>query len=97
VIYSAVRGLRIRLSADRETILVRNYFRTHRVRWEDVDEIVVGIGSMGGVLGDAVTISRRGRQSVVAAQATLGRRNERQRVLNALKNMRPDLATRFCG
>jgi len=95
VIYAAVRGFRIELTADRDELVVRNYFRTHRVRWEDVESIGVGFHQMGGVLGDAVAVSRKDRRLIVAAQATMASSRERRRVLNALKRLRPDLPIRF--
>lgn len=94
VIYAAVRGFRISLVADRDEIVVRNYFRTHHVRWEDIQAIGIGFHPMAGAPLDAIVISRRGLRSV-SSQATTSNSRERRRVLNALREMRPDLPIRF--
>jgi hypothetical protein len=91
------RGFRISLVADPDRILVKNYFRTYRVRWENVQAIGLGFHQMGGVLGDAVAISLLGRRLVITVQATLGGANERRRALEGLIRMRPDLQIRFSG
>jgi hypothetical protein len=95
VIYASIRGFRILFTADRDKIIVRNYFRTHLVRWEDIEAISVGLHGMGGIPLDAVVIRHRGRPAVVSVQATVSNSRERRRVLNALKTMRPDLSVRF--
>lgn len=94
VVYAAVRGFRISLAADHDEIIVRNYFRTHHVRWEHVQAIGVGFHAMAGVPVDAIVISRQGQRSV-SAQATTANSRERQRVLSALRRMRPDLPIRY--
>lgn len=94
VVYAAVRGFRISLTADRHEIAVRNYFRTHHVRWEEIEVIGVGFHSVGGIPVDAVVMERRGRR-LVSAQATTSSARERQRVLDAFRGMRPDLPIRF--
>jgi Bacterial PH domain len=95
VVLAGYRGFRISLVADPDGILVKNYFRTYHVRWEDVDAIGLGFHHMGGVLGDAVAISLLGKRLVVTVQATLAGASERQRVLQGLAKMRPDLQIRF--
>ncbi len=95
VILAFVLGFRISLVADRETIVVQNYFRTHRVRWEEIEAIGVGFHGMGGAPLDAVVISRRDRRFIVTVQATVSSSRERRRVLKALKGMRPDLSISF--
>jgi len=94
-IVAFLRGFRISLVADVNAIVVRNYFRTHRVRWEEIEAIGVGFHGMGGTPLDAVVISQRGRRAVVTAQATTSSSRERRRVLRALQTMRPELPIRF--
>jgi hypothetical protein len=95
VVYVAIRGLRISLVADRSEIVVRNVLRTHRVRWEEVESIGIGLHHMGTVLLDAVSISRRGRRGVVTAQATASSSKERRRVIDGLRELRPELPIRY--
>jgi Bacterial PH domain len=94
VVFAVVRGFRIALVADRQEIVVRNYFRTYRMRWEEIESIGIGFHHMGGSLADAIAIRRSGRGRV-AVQATVSSSSERRRVLDALKGMRPDLPIRF--
>jgi len=95
VVLAFVRGFRISLDADRETIVVRNYFRTHRVRWQEIEAIGIGFHGMGGAPLDAVVIGRRDRRFAVTVQATVSSSRERRRVLKALKRVRQDLPIRF--
>jgi hypothetical protein len=95
VIYAAVRGFRIALVADKNEIFVRNYLRTHRVRWEDIEAIGIGFHGMAGAPLDAVVIKKRCRRAVVSSQATVSNSRERRRVLGALKELRPELPISF--
>lgn len=96
VIMALVRGARISLVADRNTIDVRNFLRSHRIQWEDVQAIGIGLHGMGGAPLDAVAITKRiGRPSHVTAQATIASSSERTRVLRVLKTIRPELEIRF--
>jgi hypothetical protein len=95
VILAFVRGLRISLMADRQMIVVRNFFRTHSVPWTEIEGIGIGFHGMGGAPLDAIAITRRGRRAAVTSQATVSSSRERRRVLGALKAVRPDLSIRF--
>ena len=46
---AAFRALRLGIRADRSEIVVHNFLRTHRLRWEDLH--MIGIGSGGRAAG----------------------------------------------
>lgn len=91
IAYAAFRGLRIALVADDAGIVIRNYLRTYRLRWEDVGEIGIGFDEMGGELTEAIYFRRKGRRRVVTAQATMLSKTEPARVLRELQQLRPDI------
>jgi hypothetical protein len=93
VVYASIRGFRISLRADPHEIVVRNYFRTHRLRWEDIETIEIGLHGMAGAPLDAIIFRCKGR-GAVSSQATVSNSHERRRVLLALKGLRPDLPIR---
>jgi Bacterial PH domain len=86
-----LRGFRISLVADHDGLTVRNYIRTYHVSWLKIDEIGIGVLSMGGVLLDSVTIQLRGSALVVPVQATVFSERERRRVTEELARLRPDV------
>lgn len=90
-----VRGLRVSLVADRSQIVVRNYFRTYELRWENVSHVGVSFTtSIGGQLTAVVFRERSGRP-YVPAQATTSSGREQQRVIAELAQLRPDLEIQF--
>lgn len=91
----SVRGFRISLVADRDEIVVRNHFRTYRLRWEQVSHIGVGITSSIGAQFSAVIFRTRGESHVVAAQATTKGERECRRVVTELALLRPDLPIEY--
>jgi hypothetical protein len=92
---AVVRASRIALIADHDEIVVRNLFRTYRLKWEDVSDIGVGLQSLGGAQLSGVVFRRYGESTVVGAQATVTGLRECRRVIGGLKLLRPDLPIRF--
>lgn len=90
----SARSFTVALSADPHEVVVRNQFRTYRLRWEDITAIGIGITSSIGIQVSCVRFRARDNRDV-AAQATTKGERECRRVLNALKLMRPDLPIRF--
>ena len=90
----AVRGFRISLITDRHEIIIRNHLRTHRLSWEQISAVGIGITSSLTLQVSAVVFRERGADHVVAAQATAGER-EALRVIRELSLLRPDLPIRF--
>jgi hypothetical protein len=86
---AAIRAFRLRIRADRSEIVVRNFFRTHRLRWEDLRQIGIGAGWSGRGTTNLILVAKSGR--VVPATATTNRRREQVRVMRELAELRPDL------
>jgi hypothetical protein len=89
-----VRGLRISLCADRSEIVVRNYLRTYRLRWENVSGIGISVTTSLNTSFAAVTFRERGGRDV-SAQATTSSGQEQRRVIRELATLRPDLPIQF--
>jgi len=90
-----VRGLRVSLRADRSLIVVRNYFRTYELRWEDLSHIGVSVTTSIASQFSAVVFRERDGRRFVAAQATTVGGREQRRVIHELAMLRPDLPIQF--
>jgi hypothetical protein len=85
---AAIRAFRLCIRADRREIVVRNFFRSHRLRWEDVREVGIGPGWSSGST-NLTFVTRDGR--AIRATATTNRPREQTRVLRELAELRSDL------
>ena len=92
-VIAAVRTFRLGIRANQSEIVVRNFFRTHRLRWEDVRQIGIGAGWMGRRTTNLILVAKNG--SVVPATATTNRLREQIRVMQGLSELRPDLPIRY--
>jgi hypothetical protein len=86
----AIRGARVSVVADHSQIVVRNQFRTYRIRWEDVTHVGISITSSVAAQFTAVVLREKSGRAV-AAQATTSGGREQRRVIRALSALRPDL------
>jgi hypothetical protein len=87
-----VRGWRISLVADRESVRISNFFRTYDVRWSDIDSVGIGTGVSGGAPLPAVVVQKK-NGGHVDSQATISTRRERLRVMQALEQLAPASVT----
>lgn len=92
----AWRGMRISIIADKQTIVIRNYFTTHTLRWEEVSDIAIGIHHFFAQL-PAVAFRRRGENLWITAQASGAGEAECKKVIRALAGLRTDLPIRFAA
>lgn len=90
-----IRGFRVAMCADRSEIIVRNHFRTYRVKWENLSHVGIGVTTSIAALFPAVMFGERGGRRVVAAQATTSGGREQRRVIRELAKLRPDLQIQF--
>lgn len=86
---AAIRAFRLGIRADRSEIVVRNFFRTHHLRWEDLRQIGIGAGWVGSGTTNLIFVPQNGR--VIPASATTNRRRDQIRVMRELAELRPDL------
>lgn len=90
-----IRGFRVELCADRSEIVVRNHFRTYRLKWENLSHVGVGLTTSIAALFPAVMFGHSDGRRVVAAQATTSGGREQQRVIRELAKLRPELQIQF--
>jgi len=81
------RAFRLEIRANRERVVVRNYFRTREFAWTDVTDIGVSTLTMGLVPLPAIAFAASGRG--LRAQATPTDANDRARVLEMLARVAP--------
>ena len=93
VVAGVVRGWRVSLVANRESVRIRNFFRTYDIPWSDIGSVAIGTGNSGGAPLPAVVVRNARGGSHVAAQATTSGRRERLRVLQALEQLAPASVT----
>jgi Bacterial PH domain len=89
---AASRALLLGIRANRNEIVIRNFLRTHRLRWEDVHQIGIGESWRRGAT-NLMFITKDAR--VVPATATTNRRREQLRVMQGLAELRPDLPIQY--
>jgi hypothetical protein len=88
-----LRGWRISLVADRESVRIHNFLRSYDLRWGQIGSVAVGTGDAGGLPLPAVVLTLARNGVHVAAQATTSGRRERVRVLKALEQLAPASVT----
>jgi hypothetical protein len=88
-VFGVVRGWRISLVADQESVRIRNLFRTYDIQWSDIGSVAIGTGNAGGAPLPAVVVRKARDGAHVAAQATTSGQHERLRVLRALEQLAP--------
>lgn len=65
-----LRSRRIDLALDQAGVLVKNYWRTSRLPWEEIAEITVSSSSPGVLSGRSLAFRRRGDERLIPAHAT---------------------------
>ena len=91
---AAARSFRISLVATRREIVIRNYFTTYRLRWEDIRTVGVGVHHFF-VQAPAVAFKTRQTEGWITALATVAGDAECRHIVRALKTFRPDLSIEF--
>jgi len=76
--FAVARAFRIAIAFDTTGITVENYWRTHRVPWNDVIEVGTGIEIVDTMAIKAIAIRARGR-SIITVQATTSSNRKRER------------------
>ena len=71
------------MAVDREAVVVHNFLKSYRFPWASMESIVVMSGSWIDD-GELIEFRLRGSKRVLA-QASLGRRARRERILAAMK------------
>ena len=82
------RSFQIALSVSRDTISIRNYWRTYELPWTDVVEIGSALQTMGVVPQPAIYFLLKNGKNA-RAQATPSRLRERQAMLASIARLAP--------
>lgn len=78
-----IRALRVSMTVESDAVAIHNFLKSYRFSWASMESIVVMKGSW---IDDGELIEFRVRGNMrVLAQASLGRRARRERILAAIK------------
>jgi hypothetical protein len=79
------RAFRTELLIDVDGVTVINYWRTYKMRWDEIGDIWDGAEMLGAAVVPAIAFARRGGTTSVASLATSGSKRDRRRVLEHVR------------
>lgn len=89
--WSVHRAFRLELSASRDGVKVRNFWRSFELGWNEITDVGMGLKTMGVVPQSAFAFRTSHRE--FRAQATPSKRRDREEAFNALRALAPPAVT----
>jgi hypothetical protein len=89
--WSVHRAFRLELSASRDGVKIRNFWRSFEPGWSEITDVGVGLKTMGVVPQSAFAFGASDRE--FRAQATPSKRSDREAAFNALRALAPPAVT----